>query len=168
MSNLVYLISSLPSLTFGQKPPIPMSEFLCNSKDQLSEKHYKMLEAVDMQAGIKRTCNSRLRRLVVMMDEFSEDISEIRKAKTHSRQPKLKRLPKTVTSGNPLEREQKIMQYQWEELVSFESGKTFTLTEVIMYKLKLQILHRMDSFNCKRGEQILESVISPSKKREIE
>lgn len=166
MSNLVYLMSSLPSLTFGQEPPIPMREFLCDAKDQLSEKHFKMLEAVDMQRPNKKNNNSGPKRIAEVMDEFSHDLSEIRKAKTLKRQPRFKQFPKTVLPEDPLEREKRIMQYQWEELESIESGKTFTLTEVVIYKLKLQILHRMYSFNRERGIEVFKSVVNPPKSKE--
>jgi hypothetical protein len=57
------------------------------------------------------------------------------------------------------------MQWQWEELDSIVSGKAFTLTEIMVYKLKLQILWRLDSFNSDKGAQVLASVVDPSKKQ---
>lgn len=45
MSNVVYLISSLPSLTFGQLPPISLDNFHSEAKEQLTPKIYtKLLE----------------------------------------------------------------------------------------------------------------------------
>ncbi len=163
MSNLVYLITSLPSLTFGQVPPISIDEFINDAKSQLSARHFKLLEFVDIQ---KMDAASGLKSLFSVLSEMQHDLSELRKAKAQNREPNLARLPKSVLAGNPLEREKLIMQYQWEELDSIESGKTFTMTEVLVYKLKLQILSRMESFSPEHGAQVLDSVINPSKKEE--
>ena len=49
MSNLVYLMCSLPALTFGQNPTITLDEFNKDAKSQLSTKHFKKLEAADIR-----------------------------------------------------------------------------------------------------------------------
>lgn len=165
MSNVVYLMSSLPTLTFGQVPPISMGEFNHDAKSQLSAKHFKELKSVDIQK-MGDSIKSGLKDITVMINDVQLDISEIRKARMQNRQPSLERLPKTTITANPLEREKQIMRWQWEELDSIETGKTFTLTEVIVYKLKLQILSRLNSFNIEGGSQVLASVINPLKKEE--
>ncbi|MGQ1911198.1 DUF2764 family protein [Marinifilum sp. RC60d5] len=167
MSNMVYLMSSLPSLTFGHIPPISLSEFNNDAKNQLSAKQFRMLEALDI-VGIKGNDNAGLKSVNSMLESVNRDLSEVRKAKMQNRQPTLDRLPVSVTSGNPLEREKQIMKYVWEELDSIESGKTFTMTEVMVYKLKLQILCRINSFDLKRGAEVLASVVNPTKKEEDE
>ena len=63
-------------------------------------------------------------------------------------------------------REEQIMQWQWEELDTIEAGKTFTFTEVVVYKLKLQIIIRLHSFDKEKGAQVLSSVVNPSKNME--
>lgn len=166
MSNMVYLMCSLPSLTFGQIPPISLSEFFHDAKSQLSAKHFKKLEAVDLQKMNTPKTTSVLKSAEVILSEMWQDISEIRSARAQNRNPKLNRLPQTMLAGNPLEREKQIMQFLWEELDSVEAGKTFTLTEVLVYKLKLQILSRLNSFDAGRGAQVLESVINPTKRKD--
>lgn len=164
MSNMVYLMTSLPSLTFGQAPPISIDEFSHDAKNQLSARHYKMVESVNIQK--LDTKDTRSKTIAALINDVQHDISEFRNAKTQKRQPKFNRMPVTVITGNPLEREKQIMKWQWEELDNIEAGKTFTLTEVMVYKLKLQIVSRLHSFNKTKGAQILESVVNPSKNRE--
>ena len=164
MSNVVYLMTSLPSLTFGQVPPISIDEFNRDAKSQLSAKHFKILESVDIQK-INAT-KGGLENIASLLNDVQQELSEIRNAKAQKRQPKLERLPKTVITGNPLVREEKIMQWQWEELDTIEAGKTFTLTEVLVYKLKLQIISRLHSFDKEKGAQVLASVVNPSKNKE--
>ncbi len=164
MSNVVYLMTSLPSLSFGQKPPISIDEFNRDAKSQLSARHFKVVESVDIQK--MDTTKGGLKNVTSFINDVQQDLSEIRKAKAQKRQPKLERLPKTVITGNPLVREEKIMQWQWEELDSIEAGKTFTLTEVLVYKLKLQIISRLHSFDKEKGAEVLASVVNPSKNKE--
>lgn len=167
MSSLVYLISSLPSLSFGQVPPITMEEFNRDAQNQLSVKHFNQLESVDLysSAGSERTPG--LKSIGEMLSDLKKDISEIRTANTQKRAPGLDRLPKAIVNANPLEREKLIMKWQWEELDNIEAGETFTFTEVMVYKLRLQILNRLNSFDKERGKQILASVVNPSKEKEV-
>ncbi|PKQ65019.1 hypothetical protein BZG02_04055 [Labilibaculum filiforme] len=166
MSNLVYLMSSLPSLTFGEVPPISILEFNQDAKNQLSTSQFNNLELIDIQGVSGETSKVGVKSIVAMLKGVQDDICEIRKARTQDRMPKLERLSAKEIQGTPLERERKIMQYQWEELESIEVGKTFTLIEVMVYKLKLQILSRLYSFNTEKGAQVLASVVNPSKKEE--
>jgi hypothetical protein len=53
------------------------------------------------------------------------------------------------------------MQWLWEKLDAIAAGNTFTLSEVIVYKLQLQLLKRLQSFTAERGINVLESVINP-------
>ena len=164
MSNMVYLMTSLPSLTFGQEPPISIDEFNRDAKSQLSARHFKRLESVDIQ--LMDAAKGGLKNITSLLNDVQNDLTEIRDAKAQKRQPKLERLPKTVLTGNPLVREEQIMQWQWEELNTIEAGKTFTFTEVLVYKLKLQIISRLHSFDKEKGAQVLASVVNPSKNKE--
>ncbi|WP_430812567.1 MULTISPECIES: DUF2764 family protein [unclassified Carboxylicivirga] len=166
MSNLVYLMSSLPSLSFGQVPPITMDEFTHDAKNQLSARHFKKLEAVDAYQMPDAGGKHALQRFSRLINKMQEDISEIRTARVHKRTPGLAHLPRTVITANPLEREKLIMRWQWEELDTIQAGEMFTLTDVMVYKLRLQILNRMNSFDAEKGSQVLASVVNPPKKKE--
>jgi len=157
---------SLPSLKFGQVPPITIDEFTNDARDQLSAKHFKQLEPVDIYQSADSKGKVGLKSIGTMLGDLQEDISEIRTAKAQKRTPNLARLPQAVINANPLEREKLIMQWQWEELDTIQAGEAFTFKEVMVYKLKLQILNRLNSFNTERGSQVLASVVHPSKKKE--
>lgn len=163
MSNMVYLMTSLPSLSFGQVPPITIDEFNDDAKRQLSAKHFKTLESVDI---LKLNTKTAVKRISSLLNDIKEDLSEVREAKAQNRQAKPERMRKRALLGNPLEREINIMQWQWEELEDIAAGKTFTLTEVLVYKLKLQLLERMHSFDENKGAGVLVSVVQPGKNKE--
>jgi len=157
-------MTSLPSLTFGQVPPISMDEFDRDAKNQLSARLYKRLQSVDIK--LMDATNGGLKNVASLLNDVKQDLSEIREAKAQKRQLKLERLPQKVITGDPLVREEQIMQWQWEELDTIEAGKTFTFTEVVVYKLKLQIVSRLNSFDDNKGAQVLASVVNPSKNKE--
>jgi len=163
MSNLVYLISSLPSLTFGQLPPISVDDFHSEAKEQLSSKIYNKLQELDLNNKIDPKIG-KLKKFAELIEQLKIDFIEIRNAKKSNRSSIVSILPKTVLEQNPLEREKSIMKWQWEELDNINKGEIFSLNEVFSYKLKLQILHRLNSFSAEKGKEILESVVNPSKK----
>ena len=161
---MVYLMTSLPSLTFGQEPPISMDEFIEDAKNQLSARHFKKLALIDLE--LLETKKGGLKSVIKLVKDLKHDLNEVRNAKLQNRQARFGRMPKAVFSGNPLQREENILKWQWEELGSIETGKTFTFTEVMVYKLKLQILLRLHSFDQNEGAKVLESVVNPAKNKE--
>lgn len=163
MSNMVYLMTSLPLLSLGQVPPITIDEFNDDAKRQLSSRHFKALQAVDIQ---KLNAKVGAKSVSSLIKNIQEDLTEVREAKVHNRQARTARMPNSVLRGNPMEREMNIMQWQWEELQDIEVGKTFTLTEVLVYKLKLQLVERLYSFDENNGAEVLASVVNPWKNKE--
>jgi hypothetical protein len=165
MSNLVYLVSSLPSLTFGQTPPMSLDSFLSESKEQLSSTDFDALIKLDLK-NFDETKGENLKQFRELLAQLNADILEVRNAKANQRTATIQTLSKTVFDQNPLEREISIMKWQWEELTNIDFGENFSFTVVLVYKLKLQILHRLNSFNSEKGLGILESVVKPPKKME--
>lgn len=163
MSNMVYLMTSLPSLTLGEVPPITIDEFNNDAKRFLSSRHFKAVQSVDIQ---KMNSKVGVKSISSLLKSIKEDLSEIREAKVQNRQAKPERMPNSLLRGNPLEREKNIMQWQWEELQDIEAGKIFTLTEVLVYKLKLQLVERLHSFDKNNGAEVLASVVNPGKNKE--
>ncbi len=165
MSNMVYLLCSLPSLTFGQAPPISFEEFYSDSQKQLSSRHLEMLEEVSIRS-INPAAKGKLKSISQLNTGLQNDLGEIRKAKVEKRHANLAHLPKAVNELNPLEREKQIMQWLWEELNDLEAGSTFSIINVLVYKLKLQILIRMNSFDQEEGAKVLASVVNGAQREE--
>jgi len=161
MLSAVYLISSLPTLYFGQKPPISMEEFMHDIHGQLSKKNIEKVKNINIQSLNKDDANSKLNSMVALQNDIQCDLELIRKAKRDNNAPNPKSLSKTVVDSNPLEREELLMKLQWDALSSIEFGESFTLTEIMIYKLKLQILERLYSFNTEKGKAVFDSVVNP-------
>lgn len=162
MSNLVYLICSLPSLSFGQHPPISLSEFNDDAKMQLSDKLFQRLELTNIRGCEEDWKKGNCKKIENILNELQQDRIELRNSRRQHRSPKLEYLNKELVQLNPLEREKRIMQWVWEELDTIESGKSFSFANLMVYKLKLQILHRINSFNPQRGEKLLAAVVNPA------
>lgn len=162
MSNLVYLMSSLPSLSFGQRPPISLGEFNVNAQKQLSDKLFQRLQLTNIRGSEEDWEKGVGGKIKDLLKQLQQDRTELRNSRRQHRRPELDHLNKKLVELNPLERERTIMQWVWEELDAIEFGKTFSFTEVMVYKLKLQILHRLNSFNTERGEKLLAAVVNPT------
>lgn len=166
MGSLVYLISSIPALNFDQTPPISMKVFLNDANRELSKKQFQLLEKLSLQHIKEIKVRGKLRQFINSLHGLNEDIAEIRNAREQGRNPVLTALTSMFMEKNPLEREKHLMKWQWDELTDIEADQYFTFTKVLIYKLKLQILYRLQSFNQQKGEQVLHSIIGPSKRKE--
>lgn len=166
MASLVYLVSSIPALSFGQEPPISMEAFLDDARRELSSNQFQSLEKLDLQQISEIKVSGKLRQFIKSIGELNTDIAEIRNAREQGRSPGLTTLTSVFMDKNPLEREKHLMRWQWDELTNIEADQHFTLTQVLVYKLKLQILYRLHSFDQQKGEEVLNSIIDPSKRKE--
>ena len=166
MLNEVYLMSSLPALSFGQAPPISLEEFRDMAKSELSARSFEALEHMNMRGMDSQGRKAKLKSVNMMLEALLKDVSEIRNSRVENRQAIPGILPGSVLEANPLDREKQIMQWQWETLDSIVAGETFTLSEVIVYKLKLQLLFRMHSFSKERGNRMLDSLVNLTAKKE--
>lgn len=162
MSNLVYLMCSLPSLSYGEKPPITHNEFFQEAQSQLSKKSFQKLDQFSFQNISTGSVKGKLKKFTNLIDELQQDMTELRAARRQKKSPELINLSKSLLDMNPLERELAIIKWQWDHLTAMEVGANFTMTELMVYKLKLELAHRIYSFNEEQGSKVLDSVVNPS------
>jgi hypothetical protein len=139
-----------------------MEEFMQDAQYQLSDNEYNKLEALDIKKLNEAQDFGNLKNAIVLFDELETDRLEIRSAKRQSRTPNIVTMPSRIIGKNPLEVEQYLMKALWDELDAIDTMEQFTITEVFIYKLKLQILCRLDSFNTEKGLEILDKVVYPA------
>lgn len=58
-----------------------------------------------------------------------------------------------LEGSNPLEKEVRLMEYQWKKLEDFSAGHFSDLEAIFIYKIKLLIILRWWSFDAKKGFQ---------------
>jgi hypothetical protein len=139
-----------------------LDEFMQDARYQLSESDFDQLEALDIQRLNYAGGMGNLKSAIDLFEDLETDKQEIRLAKKQSRKPNVLTLPQRADEKNPLELEKLFMKSLWDGLDSIEVMEHFTLTEVFTYKLKLQILERLNSFDTDKGLEILERVVHPS------
>jgi hypothetical protein len=167
MSNLVYLMCSLPSLSYGEAPPITMDEFLNEAQSQLSKKSFQKLGQFSLQEVNAGSGKGKLKKFTKLIEDLQNDLSELRAAKWQKRTPELINLSQSIMELDPYERELAIIRWEWDELTAMEVGANFTMTELIVYKLKLELVHRIYSFNENSGAKVLDSVVNPTQNSEV-
>lgn len=163
----VYLTCSLPTLYYNQIAPITLAEFYEEAGAQLSEKNFEKLKSMDLQDVNGRNVQARMNSFWDLERGLKADLAEVRKARKDGQRPNVHTLPKSFADKNPLEREKVLLKIQWDALGDLEFGETFSFTGVLVYKLKLQILERLASFDVKKGRQVLASIVNPAKEKEI-
>ncbi|MRT92963.1 DUF2764 family protein [Ancylomarina sp. 16SWW S1-10-2] len=163
----VYLTCSLPTLYYNQIAPITLSEFYEEASSQLSIKNFEKLKQTDLQQVNARSLQARMNSFWELNESLKADVAEIRKVRQSKQLPNVHTLPKSFADKNPLEREKSLLKIQWDALTDLEFGETFSFTGVLVYKLKLQILERLASFDAKKGRLVLESIVNPAKEKEM-
>jgi hypothetical protein len=163
----VYLTCSLPSLDYHQIAPLTLAEFYEEAKAQLSDRNFEKLKNTDLKDVNGLNLHARMNSFWDLENGIKADIAEIRKVARNGQVPNVQTLPKSFASKNPLEREKLLLKIQWDALTDLEFGETFSLTGILVYKLKLQILERLASFDAKKGKQVLASIVNPAKEKEI-
>jgi hypothetical protein len=155
-SFYVYLLSSLPMLHFGAKPPFSYDRFMELCRAQVPEADALLLEAVDrgdlgsflMQPNLRRwvdfdttlrneLARGRATRLHVeaaayLREEANIDLSAVHAAQAALRQP------------SPLDGERMLDEMRWHFLEEAAVGHHFDLDRLVVYALELKILLRWE------------------------
>lgn len=170
MSNVIYLVTGLsPYFSSLDKSKLPfknLAEFDANAREQLSESEYKKMTSCNIRSINDWSGKGALRAYITDSQNLQKDIIKFRKAKQDEYRPNLSHLPESIIALNPLEREIAIMKWQWERLSDVEFLQNFTLTEIIIFRLKFQLVLRYQSFDTNKGSQLLEEVLKRAKSKE--
>ncbi len=183
IGDLEYLISSLPYLSFSNKPEFqqkiktlfqsyigeeeeeemdPADMLDRESAKFVSGKSFSLLRDIELNRIYESTY---LRRGSRVLEEFSqyvrrqkEAVKGIRLQRKDSLSGNGRHDPELLSlEGTPLEQEVQLMKYQWERLEELSSGHYADLEALILYKLKLLLLLRWWNFDARLGfERFLE------------
>lgn len=169
----IYLISSLPMLQFGMKPPFSFSRFIERCEGLIPDEEVALLGSLPSAAGEGQatTLNKwqdldrQLRNELVKIravhkkidprkylrgDEYVEP-AIMRAAINAARQP------------SPLEAERLLDLERWRALEEMAVGHYFDLDSLIIFGLKLLILERWDAVQRADRPKLLEETLISSK-----
>ncbi len=168
MAQYYYTVAALPYLSFDAPPPITLSEFRTLCRDTLSEADWEILQQASL-FGEESGKNDLLFRWHRWEQSFRSELGRLRAAKLGMDADSIPRIvPETGRvqelaraawmETSPLAAEQLILKAFWEVLEELEVNHFFDLEKLLVYHLKLQILHLKAQRNREEGVKNFSSV----------
>jgi len=169
----IYLISSFPSLHFGEKPPFSYERFLLSCRDFILEEEHELLTALPGIADRSREAPHRgiLRRWL----EFDTALrNELAKARAALRRVDPHRYTRPTTYDGPslahlavnarrntsiLDAERSLDETRWRALDDMAFGHYFDFEALVAYALKLLILQRWERIRSADRSAVVEAVL---------
>ena len=173
-TNLVFLINSLPYLTFedsieqkkriqstfqkytGRSSSLDLSLITLLEKEAekyLSPKQFLIFQTIELshihQEVFRDSKVKTIATFAQLMYRFKTALHQMQKDEIPAEFPFLHQL--YLMEGTPLEKEIQFMQLQWTQLEELGTDHHFDFAALIIYKLQLQILCRWWSFDEKIG-----------------
>ncbi len=156
MSEYFYLVASLPSITFGQKPDISKDEFIAECEKWLTPGDMKMVLSADLSredpAGENSGCLAAWKQFDAGL---RGKLALLRRARKRGEEHKTTGILKEVMNEkNPLLKETALEKVRWDFIEHQGVGSYFDVNRVVLYFLQLQISERLSSFDKETGEGI--------------
>ncbi len=165
-----YLISSLPMVLFGMKPPFTFEQFLLRCRELIPAEDFvvlqkcgdaKVLELMTEQLTLKRWIHfeKSLRNELVKLRANRAKIAPEKFLKEGAEEPRLFHVAAASQRAQSLiEAEMLLDRERWQELDGLSTGHYFDLDALIIYGLKLQILLRWERINAADGRSQLKAL----------
>jgi hypothetical protein len=175
-----YLVSSLPALVFGQKPPVKFSQVTTYCQTYLDPNDFIILEKIiSRDADVARL--SRFYHEWILWDQgLTKEIAAFRAYKMNSKengQPfalpgrhsiYIGLLGQLFSAAHPFQAEMMLAEARWKHLDEMEFSCYFDFEKIVSFVLKLQIMERIELFNQIEGghqlDVVLNAVLKASKR----
>ncbi len=171
--SIYYLVSSLPSFNFGDKPFYSSEGFVRQCSDWISSDKLKDLENLslllkDNYSGKNQFINS----WYGLLGALNHASVKTRAAKLDRdttlalREPNIldsfieKSVQEAFSSANPMEKEKKLDHLKWSILDSLESGHSFDFEKLCIYKLRLLLCEKWLPRKEPEGKKNLDNALS--------
>lgn len=164
-----YLVSFLPTLSFGKAPEIKIADFLSYCEDHIASDKFQILERIFSEDFPQESD-------LKILDEWLEVEKKIRNELVVLRANELKKNPLKYIrdraepptkqakdifySESPLDAEIALDSFRWANLENLEVEHYFDLEKIIIYALKLKILSKESLINPDLGEKKLEAILN--------
>jgi hypothetical protein len=170
----VYLISSLPMLDFGMRPPLAWEDFLELCQPLIPADDYavvKNLPEAEQYSGLEGKIET-IRRWVAFDTALRNELVKVRSGRQHIEAAKYLRpldysnfsLAQAVMSAQrnpaPQEAERLLDRERWDFLEELSLGHYFDLTFLILYAYKLKILWRWEDIRRADKTALLAEVLA--------
>lgn len=160
MDKYYYVISQLPVLFFDKDTFMTIDYFLEETQKWLTPTDYNILSNVNINSQTwDKQAPKLLQEIVQVEHNFRSELALWRKSMRAGQEYK----PTTfslalVKEGNPLDIEKKILKSKWDYLEEKEHDHHFDLEFLIIYLMKLQILHKLSIFSKEKGMENFQNI----------
>lgn len=168
----VYLISSLPMLRFGARPPFPFEKFLALCERFIPPEDLDTLKCVQLSVDADvRAAHPALARWFSFETALRNELVRLRAPHRHAEAAKYLRaeagegfsLAHAALAAHrkvsPLEAERFLDEVRWNFLEELAAGHYFDLDILILYALKIGILERWERIETAPGRALLEAAL---------
>jgi hypothetical protein len=174
MNYYIYLMSSLPSLTFGVKPPFTFGNFLSRCEGLISDEGMGLIRSVAAQGlNCVNQENVTLKKWMAFETMLRNELVKIRASRKKVDPAKYMRedgCPESVYTAHiainayrrpsPLDAEKALDLDRWRYLDELAIGHYFDIDVMIIYACKLIMLEKWDKIQSAENQKILEGVLS--------
>lgn len=170
-----YLLSSLPSLQFGMKPPFSCEQFLEACHRFIPEKDYQILRTLPQPEHYSERGRRHnfIERWIRFDTSLRNEMVKVRAGRRHIDAESYLR-PVTYPGSSPapivaaatvspslLEGERVLDETRWKTLDELAKAHYFDLDALISYAYKLQILHRWERIRSADAALLLREALGP-------
>lgn len=168
MRQYYYVIATLPLLQYDDKPPLTLEELYYACRGNISNEDLELLQTVSL--GPSRTYgNELLEKWYTWETSLRNELLKIRCQKLGIESEKYRREGQVVpgiaetareaaNQDSPLSGEELLNKARWTFLEELESGHYFDLFKLMIYALKLQLLHRRSKFTAEQGRENFDQI----------
>ena len=170
----IYLISSLPALGFGARPPFSFNHFLKACEGLVSDEDIGLIRSVEIRgSGCLAAGNETLKKWMAFETMLRNELVKIRAPRKKTDPAKYLReegCPESVYTAHIainayrkpslLEAEKALDRERWAYLEELSTGRYFDVDTLIIYACKLLILEKWDKIRSARTHKLLEEVLN--------
>ena len=170
----IYLMSSLPSLSFSAKPPFSFDHFLKACEGLVSDEDMSLIRSVgNPEFNCAKVKNATLKKLVTFETMLRNELVKIRSSRKKIDPAKYLReeeCPESVYTAHIainayrksslLEAEKALDHDRWARLEELAIGRYFDIDILIIYAHKLLILEKWDKIRSAQTHKMLEEVLN--------
>ncbi|HJO94284.1 MAG TPA: hypothetical protein QF753_12860 [Victivallales bacterium] len=173
MAALYYLVSSLPLLTLGEKPPFSSDKYIEMCKTFLTEKQMEDLLSLNLIPNHTDSADSEvinrwydwetcLRNSVakIRSSVFNKDFSSFLKYENDYFSEIDKGVQEAYSADNPLEKEDAIDKLRWTSLDNIEAKHQFDFGKLCIYKIRLMLCEKRMKRSESKGKENLDNTLS--------
>jgi len=170
LAQYYYLVATFPMLFFDTERPLGIESFLESCGEHLSSRDYRVIEAASLSplptggpsCGLLerwRAWETALRNELVRARAKEQGIDPEGHLREGEQIVSVAEAARDAFGQEvPLAAEQVLDRARWDYLDELETGHYFDLEKVIVYYLRLQILHRKALFDAESGAAAFEEI----------